>query len=80
MDLIGLVLLAGIIYLVVRLTRGGGLPRLRSRGSRRFKCHDCLHQRRLFDDGVMCGFGDREVFKNARHIAMCGDWTSHRQG
>jgi len=72
MNLLGLVLVAGIIYLVVRFTRAGGLRR---RGSRRFKCHDCRHCRRLFDDGVMCGYGDREVFKNSRHIAMCGDWS-----
>jgi hypothetical protein len=78
MDLIGLVLVAGIIYLVVRLTRGGRLPRLRGGGPRRFKCHDCMHQRKLFDDGVMCGYGDREVFKNARHIALCPDWTPRR--
>jgi hypothetical protein len=74
MDLIGLVLVAGIIYLIVRLTRRGGL-RMPRRGGRRFKCHDCRHCRRLFDDGVMCGYGNREVFKNARHIAMCGDWS-----
>jgi hypothetical protein len=74
MDLIGLVLVAGIIYLIVRLTRRGGL-RMPRRAARRFKCHDCRHCRRLFDDGVMCGFGNREVFKNSRHIAMCGDWS-----
>jgi hypothetical protein len=74
MDLIGLVLVAGIIYLIVRLTRRGGLRGPRG-GKKRFKCHDCRHCRRLFDDGVMCGYGDREVFKNARHIAMCGDWS-----
>ena len=80
MDLIGLVLVGGIIYLVVRFTRGGGMPRLRSRGSRRFKCHDCMHRRKSFDDGVMCGFGSSEVFKNSRHIAMCPDWSPSREG
>ena len=74
LDLIGLVLVAGVVWLVLRLTRGGGLPRLGGRSTRRVKCHDCLHQRRLFNDGVMCGFGDSEVFKNKRHIAMCPDW------
>jgi hypothetical protein len=52
--------------------------KLRGRGSRRagrFKCHDCQHQRRTFDDGVMCGYGDREVFKTRAHIRLCPDWT-----
>ncbi|MFQ5600034.1 MAG: hypothetical protein ACE5G2_05720 [Candidatus Krumholzibacteriia bacterium] len=67
--LIGLVFLVGVIYFVHRMTRGG------RRGRRRFKCHDCLYMRKVFDDGAMCSYGDREVFKNPRHIAMCPDWT-----
>ena len=68
--LLGLVLFIAIVLFGVRLARRGGFRR----GRRRFKCHDCRHARRLFDDGVMCGYGNREVFKNQRHIAMCPDW------
>jgi hypothetical protein len=34
-----------------------------------------LHLRKGFDDGVMCGYGTREVFKTPANIRMCGDWT-----
>lgn len=64
--LIGLLLVVGIVLLVRRSGRG-------RRG--RFKCHDCRFMRKMFDDGVMCGYGDAEVFKNPRHIAMCPDWA-----
>jgi len=37
------------------------------------KCADCIHCRKLFRDGVLCGFGAREVFKNPAHIDMCPD-------
>jgi hypothetical protein len=47
---------------------------------RRFKCHDCEHLRRSFDDGVMCGYGASEVFKTRAHIRMCPDWTPRRRG
>lgn len=65
----GLAAMAALIGLVLHLTGR------RARRSRRFKCHDCLHRRRSFDDGVLCGFGSREVFKTRAHIAMCPDWT-----
>jgi len=68
--LLGLALLAGIVFVVVRLTRRGSLRR-----GRKFKCHDCRYMRRMFDDGAMCGYGSAEVFKNPRHIAMCPDWA-----
>jgi hypothetical protein len=65
---LGLLLVVGIILLVRRFSRRG-------RGRGRFKCHDCRFMRKMFDDGVMCGYGDAEVFKNPRHIAMCPDWA-----
>jgi len=37
------------------------------------KCATCSHCRRLFDDGVMCGFGHREVYKNPAQVDMCPD-------
>ena len=39
------------------------------------KCADCIHCRKLFHDGVRCGFGAKEVFKNPAHIDICVDLT-----
>ena len=39
------------------------------------KCAECIHCRKLFRDGVLCGFGAKEVFKNPAHIDMCPDLT-----
>jgi len=41
------------------------------------KCAECIHCRKLFRDGVLCGFREKEVFKNLTHIDMCPDLT-HR--
>jgi hypothetical protein len=60
---------AAIRYAVRRRRRPGG----------QFKCRDCQHLRRSFDDGVMCGYGTREVFKTRVNIRMCGDWTPRRR-
>jgi hypothetical protein len=38
---------------------------------RRVRCATCRHCARLMPDGVMCRFGDKEVFKNAIHIENC---------
>ena len=66
---IGFALLAVVVAGLVRFAR-------RAPGRRpRFKCHDCRHLRRTFDDGVMCGYGEREVFKTRAHISMCPDWA-----
>jgi hypothetical protein len=42
-------------------------------GARRpkVKCATCIHCRKLFDDGVMCGFKDKEVYKTPAQIDMC---------
>lgn len=42
------------------------------------KCADCIHCRKLYRDGVLCGFEAREVFKNPAHIDMCPDHESLR--
>ena len=42
-------------------------------GRSRFKCSTCRHCRKLFDDGVLCGFGRSEVFKNETAINNCPD-------
>jgi hypothetical protein len=41
-----------------------------------FKCASCTHCRKLFHDGVRCGFGSKEVFKNPAQIGMCPDHES----
>lgn len=46
-----------------------------SSGRRDLKCADCIHCRKLFRDGALCGYGAREVFKNPAHIDMCVDYT-----
>ena len=38
------------------------------------KCATCSHCRRLFHDGVMCGFREKEVYKNPAQIDMCPDF------
>lgn len=37
-------------------------------------CATCRHCRKLFDDGTLCGFGPREVFKNEVHVRNCTDY------
>ncbi len=68
--LIGILVLAAIAAVVLR---GKGS---RFKRGRRIKCDGCRHLRRKFDDGVMCGYGSREVFKTSAHIRMCGDWQA----
>jgi hypothetical protein len=68
--LLGVLVLAAVLAAFWRLAAGR-----RGRGGHRFKCHNCQHLRKGFDDGVMCGYGTREVFKTPAHIRMCGDWA-----
>jgi hypothetical protein len=70
-ELLGILVLVAIVAVLLRWF-GSRRPR---RG-RRFKCHDCRHLRRGFDDGVLCGYGTREVFKTPANIRMCGDWEA----
>jgi len=37
------------------------------------KCATCSHCRKLFHDGVMCGYREKEVFKDPAQIDMCSD-------
>jgi len=48
-------------------------PRLGSGSG--FKCRTCRHCRKLYDDGVMCGYRDKQTFKNPAQIDMCPDHT-----
>ena len=70
--LIGVLVVVGI---VVVLGRAAGS---RWRGAGRIKCDGCRHLRRKFPDGVMCGYGSREVFKTMVHVRMCGDRDPER--
>ena len=58
--------IAYFAYVVVRFLVSG------TRRSR-FKCADCVHCGKLFDDGVLCRFNDKETFKNETHIGNCID-------
>jgi hypothetical protein len=68
--LFGILVLVAVAAVLFRRGLPGRSP------STRFKCRGCRHLRRAFDDGVMCGYGSREVFKTAAHIRMCGDWEA----
>ena len=38
------------------------------------KCKTCKHRRKVFDDGTLCGFGNKETFKNTVHVQNCIDY------
>lgn len=63
-----LVALAAVgVFVLLRMAfRGRRVPDV--------KCATCSHCRKLFRDGVMCGFQEKEVFKNPAHIKMCPDY------
>ncbi|MEQ8762277.1 MAG: hypothetical protein RL885_00015 [Planctomycetota bacterium] len=69
--LLQIIIVLGVIYGAYRLlsgaTSGGG-------GRRRLKCSTCRHCKKLFDDGAICQYGDKETFKNEVHIANCPDY------
>ncbi len=58
-------LLGGLLWWALRAS-GLGI-------GKRSKCADCVHCRKLFDDGTLCGFGPREVFKNEVQVNNCVD-------
>jgi len=72
--ILGLGVVALVVFLVLRNARGRG-----GGGRRRIRCDGCAHLRRRFDDGAMCGYGTKEVFKTLAHIRMCGDWEAARK-
>ncbi len=62
------------IYLLIRKlsTSSGGQG---FGGGPKLPCATCRHCRKLFDDGAMCGYGNRETFKNETHISNCIDYV-----
>ncbi len=70
-------LLVFLILLIVGAARAGGPLFGGLKGSlpsaRRSKCSDCVHARKVFDDGTLCGFGKSETFKNSVHVQNCVD-------
>lgn len=70
----GLLALVGFIALV--FLGLGAWSRRRGRGTARqphWRCDDCRHRLRAFDDGVLCGAHGARIFKNPVHIANCLD-------
>ncbi len=55
----------GVIVILSRLFGRARVPDV--------KCATCSHCRKLFHDGVMCGYQDKQVFKNPAQIDMCPD-------
>ena len=72
------VVLIGVLAVIAwRVLHAMGLgPTVR----RRHKCADCAHSRGIYPDGVICGFGAREVFKNDVHVANCVDHRRRARG
>jgi len=82
--IVGLVFLVVLIVSLVRSflgagsgsgSRGGGtgIGGLLKRDPG-FKCKTCRHAGKVFDDGALCRYGNRETFKNPTHIANCMDY------
>ena len=72
MKIIQLIVLGAAIFFVVRYLLG----RQAAGAKTRFKCATCIHCRRLDEDGSICGYGDRETYKNPVHIANCMDYET----
>jgi len=72
---IQLLVLAIAVFAIYRVVRGALRGALGGGGFRRssFKCATCKNCKTLFNDGVLCAFGNRETFKNETHIANCHD-------
>jgi len=76
MIILQVLVLVVFIVVIYRLLSGWG-GRLRGRsgagGRGRYRCADCRHLLTSYDDGVSCGFGGKQVFKNPVHISNCMD-------
>ncbi len=80
--IVGLIVLVVLIVSLVRSFLGGrasgggggtGLSGMFRRDPG-FKCKNCRHAAKVFDDGALCRYGNRETFKNPTHIANCIDY------
>ena len=57
-----------VLYLVYKLAYLLFAPKPR------YKCATCRHCGKMDRDGVMCRFGDRQVFKTPVHVENCMDY------
>ena len=69
--------LVAVGYLVFRVL--GRRVKFRRRGAGFYTgsgpdCRRCRNCKTLFDDGVICSFGDSETFKNEVHVANCNSF------
>ncbi len=81
MPIIRLILGAVVLYAAYRLLVAPVLARRGSGGSfgragSQFPCARCHHAVKVFEDGALCRFGTREVFKNETHIRNCTDFRA----
>lgn len=47
---------------------------IRAMAQPKSKCGSCRFCRKEFDDGTLCGFGEKETFKNPVHVQNCTDY------
>lgn len=41
-------------------------------------CATCRHCNKVFEDGTLCAYGDKEVFKKPVHVKNCTDYSPRR--
>ena len=74
MIILQLLVLVVFVVVIYRLLSGRSW-RTRGRsgtgGRSRLRCTDCRHLLTRYDDGVSCGLGGKQVFKNPVHISNC---------
>ena len=69
--MIQIVILVALCFVVYKIVTS-------LRREKALKCRSCYHCKRLFDDGVICRYGSREVFKNQVHVENCQDYRRAR--
>jgi len=72
--LLQIALIAGGVYVIVRLLGGRRVLSFSSSPGSEFKCSTCRHCKRVDADGSICRYGNKETFKNPVHIQNCNDY------
>lgn len=63
-----------IRLIIIAALVGLAIAAIRSLSTRnRSRCSTCIHRRKIFEDGTLCGFGDKETFKTIVHVTNCRD-------